>query len=344
MSWPTTTFRSELPPVMRKELDALAAVLRGLLSIEHNSEGGHTDISAVTVTVDELLFNDLLQRIRQDTTGDGGLRIDLKQTVTSADGARLRLYDAGGIAQIAIGKLQVGTGLGAPRPAIRFAPFAPGIGEGWAIGPHADAFDQGFAFTDVTNAQDVLVLYRLTDGNYALCRANNSTAQVDLGQSASALKFRNLWLSDSLLADKAGITTGIYEQGRATPLGWFIDRPFDPANFTCQAPMTWTIDGVIVDAYSLVGKTLIWHLYVQSTIGGTPAQILTPTMPLPGGIGGANRKTVITGVVLNAGMGFWAPVFVAYNGGPKLDIYRIDAQNFQVGICYLGFQISFWVG
>lgn len=51
MSWPETSFRSELDPVVRKEVDAFSAVLRGHLSSEHTSDGRHTHVTADDVTI-----------------------------------------------------------------------------------------------------------------------------------------------------------------------------------------------------------------------------------------------------------------------------------------------------
>jgi hypothetical protein len=51
MSYPDLTYRSELPPVTRKELEQFAALLQAYLSREHNSEGQHTNITADSITV-----------------------------------------------------------------------------------------------------------------------------------------------------------------------------------------------------------------------------------------------------------------------------------------------------
>jgi hypothetical protein len=51
MSWPRVTFRSELPPTTRKELDLNNARLRGWQSNEHKSNGSHADITADSLVV-----------------------------------------------------------------------------------------------------------------------------------------------------------------------------------------------------------------------------------------------------------------------------------------------------
>lgn len=311
MPWPSTSFRSELDTTTRKEVDALAAQLRALLSIQHDSEGGHTDVTAKTVTLDALLFNTLLQAIREDTTGDGGLRIDLKSTGAAAtDTARLRLYNAAGTAVVALGELSVGTGLGAPRPAIRFGQIG-GLGERWAIGPHADAFDQGLAVTDTTNAQDVLVLYRLPDGNYALCRANNATAHVDLGQSSpGALRLRNIYANNALFAPYFGVEQAIYEVGRGTPLGWWVD--FTPTLRTTgnPQPANYTRAG----RYTLIGKTChFWATFsfdATSTFGTSTWCVDLPVQTYNGGPAGTS---IGTGMVHDVSTEFRVPG-VIYGG------------------------------
>lgn len=51
MAYPDLTYRSELPPVTRKELEQLCALIQAYLSREHNEAGGHTDITADSVAI-----------------------------------------------------------------------------------------------------------------------------------------------------------------------------------------------------------------------------------------------------------------------------------------------------
>ena len=49
MPYPETSFRSELDPTTRKELDEYSAVLTGLLSSQHGPNGTHLDVTAISV-------------------------------------------------------------------------------------------------------------------------------------------------------------------------------------------------------------------------------------------------------------------------------------------------------
>jgi len=51
MPLPSVTFRSELPPVVRKELDQLDGEITAYLLQEHDDDGRHTVITATAVTV-----------------------------------------------------------------------------------------------------------------------------------------------------------------------------------------------------------------------------------------------------------------------------------------------------
>lgn len=50
MPLPSTTFRSELPPVVRKELDQFDSELTGYLLLEHDDDGRHTQIPTSILT------------------------------------------------------------------------------------------------------------------------------------------------------------------------------------------------------------------------------------------------------------------------------------------------------
>jgi len=51
MPLPSVTFRSELPPVVRKELDQLDGEITAYLLQEHDDDGRHTVITATAITV-----------------------------------------------------------------------------------------------------------------------------------------------------------------------------------------------------------------------------------------------------------------------------------------------------
>lgn len=62
------------------------------------------------------------------------------------------------------------------------------------------------------------------------------------------------------------VATSIFELGRGTALGYWIDVPFSAANFFAS-PGTWTVDAadVTYNRYCIIGKTLIWYLRLNTT-------------------------------------------------------------------------------
>ena len=75
-----------------------------------------------------------------------------------------------------------------------------------------------------------------------------------------------------------------YEKGRTSPLGHWVTVPFNAANFLGTSGMTWTVTAgnVANNRYCLIGRTLIWSLYIStSTLGGTASGALE--LAIPGG-------------------------------------------------------------
>ena len=56
-----------------------------------------------------------------------------------------------------------------------------------------------------------------------------------------------------------------YEKNRLTPMGHWVDVPFNPANFGANGGGTWTVGAAAVlnNRYCVIGKTLHWELYVS---------------------------------------------------------------------------------
>jgi hypothetical protein len=85
---------------------------------------------------------------------------------------------------------------------------------------------------------------------------------------------------------------GFMELGRGTPIGYWQDVPFNAANFTAEGGGTWTVDAtaVMVNRYTLSGRTMIWRMYVSwfqgtSVIAGNVTRLhLATPVPTPGNI------------------------------------------------------------
>lgn len=90
---------------------------------------------------------------------------------------------------------------------------------------------------------------------------------------------------DSLLQAPAGIGLGgpLAERGRTAAMGEWIPVPYAAGNFAGSGGMTWTValGGVLVNQYSLVGKTCTFTFDITGTAGGTAAAAVYLVLPLP---------------------------------------------------------------
>jgi hypothetical protein len=119
--------------------------------------------------------------------------------------------------------------------------------------------------------------------------------------------------------------------GAAVTLPWTA-VPFNAANFSARAPLTWTVGpaAVIRNRYTLSGKILFWSVYISwfsggNVLGGAPGPVLNLT--LPGGLVGQDQTVAIT---YCAGVGGVAPLG-GLKGGPNgavLEVTRGDGGNF----------------
>src|SRR4029434_10014963 len=80
----------------------------------------------------------------------------------------------------------------------------------------------------------------------------------------------------------AVIGKDLYEKSRTAAMGHWIDVPFNAANFQGLGGNTWTVTAgnITANFYTLIGKTLIWTLWISSsTIGGSATPNLSATIP-----------------------------------------------------------------
>jgi hypothetical protein len=88
----------------------------------------------------------------------------------------------------------------------------------------------------------------------------------------------------------------VYEKLRTTPMGHWIDVPYAAGNFTAGGGMTWTVTAgqITFNRYTLIGKTLIWLVYIAgASLSGTSGAPLYVTMP-PGCVGVYQRGVTPT--------------------------------------------------
>jgi hypothetical protein len=129
---------------------------------------------------------------------------------------------------------------------------------------------------------------------------------------------------------RVGVGTDLYEKGRATALGHWIDVPFNASNFYCYGG-TWTVTSgqVSLNRYTLVGRTLLWTVAV---IGSSVAALDRALISLPTGVakgyGGAGTCVVRYGTGAYATVPMWVDPFgnrllITAQGGPTgtFDVY-----------------------
>lgn len=93
------------------------------------------------------------------------------------------------------------------------------------------------------------------------------------------------WVSTPFALSRLGdatIARDLYEKGRPSPIGHWIDVPYSAANFTGSGSMTWTVsaDNVSVNRYTLIGHTLLWTLFLSgSSLSGTAGVSLSLVVP-----------------------------------------------------------------
>jgi hypothetical protein len=88
----------------------------------------------------------------------------------------------------------------------------------------------------------------------------------------------------------------VYEKGRAVPMGHWQDVPYSAGNFNASGGMTWTVSAgnLIFSRYTVIGKTLIWLLYIEgASLSGTAGSQLYVALP-PGCVGVSKRGVVAT--------------------------------------------------
>ena len=171
----------------------------------------------------------------------------------------------------------------------------------------------------------------IIDDTNSLLRFNNPSAP----SNARCWRFINygdgLLRIEALTDSFAALQSGCYftragdfaaggallERGRSTPMGQWVDVPFSASNFSASSGGTWTVGSaaVIVNRYTLIGKTCLWNLYISwfsgaNVASGTPASF---QIALPAGLASAATTDLPVGyAILN---GVFADVHASIGSG-----------------------------
>ena len=100
-----------------------------------------------------------------------------------------------------------------------------------------------------------------------------------LASTSTIIATGRITANDAVIA-----ANGVYEHGRGTPMGDWIDVPYAAGDFTASGSMTWTVTAgnIVTRRYALVGHTLFYTCFIQgTTVGGTPSNELHVKLPSP---------------------------------------------------------------
>jgi hypothetical protein len=137
-------------------------------------------------------------------------------------------------------------------------------------------------------------------------------------------------------AGDAAIGRDVYEKGRVTPMGHWIDVAFSAGNF-----VYWTITTVRTNRYTLIGKTMIWELSVVGTVTTAGPQVIAiPPFPVTNlSMGGSCGRSIYNGA-------WGAPLNWETDGtglvlirSPRLDAFNINAGTIDV-IATMTFELA----
>lgn len=131
--------------------------------------------------------------------------------------------------------------------------------------------------------------------------------------------YKPFYLSASAVNIQGGdlsVAQNIYEKARTVPMGHWTDVPFNAANFGATGGGSWTVGAaaIIHNRYTLIGKTVVWSLYLSwfsgaNVLAGTVTSV-TIAVPVPNAQATAN-----------------AVPFVIENGGPVGGFYASFSAN-----------------
>jgi hypothetical protein len=162
------------------------------------------------------------------------------------------------------------------------------------------------------------------------------TAMIDDdGSGTTGTILNNTWKQElynqiDALVSLGGVGFGVWQA-----------TPFNAADYSAGGSMTWTVGAgnVLMNRYTVIGKTLIWNVYIGSALtGGTPSNALL--VKLPGGFTArsANSGTAATSQLYD---GIHQPGFVTVSAdGLRVMIQKTTEANVSLGLSYIRFSLA----
>lgn len=193
----------------------------------------------------------------------------------------------------------------------------------WVILSENQTGDKALLFQNRAIAASGLYTFRVYidgGGNYILHAATGTV--LKLGQSGNRISAIDATTIHALT---------YFERLRTTPMGEWISVPFAAGNFTANGAMTWTLTAPdqVTFKYTLIGKTMLLNIYLDSTtVGGVLNTTLS--IAIPGGFVATEKVQNITGAFDN---GVPTTTFCRVNAsGTTVDVNRLDLANFTASV------------
>lgn len=162
--------------------------------------------------------------------------------------------------------------------------------------------------------------------------ANNSANGVVFGVLANSSQHGELRLYNSSTTQQITLdaTDGaIYERGRSVAMGEWTTPSFAAGDYTGGGSMTWTVASGdrVTQAYSFIGKTCLYRVYVAtSTLGGSAHNEIRVAVP-----SGATPAKTMVGTASVYENGAWKSARALVSAGSGyVSITKSDVTNFTV--------------
>jgi hypothetical protein len=287
-------YRDSLPEGTANEFDQLVQGLTGMLYQQHNPDGGHTNITADSLSINPpnlttgvdgtITFQDRLGKKTVFSRDDSGTIITLNNGTdilirrTDVSGAILNL--------VRVGLMRTsGPGFGNGITLLAIDAATPTAFHDWGLASGNTNVAPGarMLISDLTTLiSPVSLRYRSSATTYEWMKTTGSegptTEQVTLGSGFDSSQ-QGYW--DAAYIKSLSLATG---SGSAEVAGKWNDVAYNTANYSGSGSLTWTPTGSgdqVSYAYMVLGNTMWLTFEVQGNLGGSDSSELR--LAVPGG-------------------------------------------------------------